>query len=51
MMPKALNFNDLQRAAVVAPITTKEYIDKAAKKLDPDSASILQDAFKKNLHK
>jgi hypothetical protein len=43
--------NDLRRAAVVAPITTKEYIDKAAKKLDPDSASILQDAFKKNLHK
>jgi hypothetical protein len=43
--------SDLQQAAVDAPITTKEFIDKAAKQLDPESASILQEEFKKDLVK
>ena len=42
--------SDLQPAAAQAPISTKEYLDKAAAKLDPESAAILQSEFKKTLH-
>jgi hypothetical protein len=42
--------NDLQRATVDAPITTKEYIEKAAQKLSAENAKILRDAYEENLH-